>query len=231
MFSAAGGGGGPASQTFVSATLGNDSNPCTRVSPCLTFAAALAQTTAGGEIDCPRSGRFRPGDHHQGGQHLRRRNERRRHDARPRRQRHRHQRRGQRHDLSARPDLRRRQCVRHLRHRVLERRAAANRKLPGPGLHHVRHHVVSRCRQRHDAIPGRSQHDDPQQRDRHLGPADRRHRGEGLCCDGFTSTTIPATDCGSTAPEAPARSMPPSPTARRTSMPATASTRSAARAT
>jgi hypothetical protein len=31
--------------------LGSDSNPCTRISPCLTFAAALAQTGAGGEID------------------------------------------------------------------------------------------------------------------------------------------------------------------------------------
>jgi hypothetical protein len=49
MFSSSGG-GGPSSQTFVSATLGSDSNPCTRISPCLTFAAALAQTTAGGEI-------------------------------------------------------------------------------------------------------------------------------------------------------------------------------------
>jgi hypothetical protein len=51
MFSSSGG-GGSSSQTFVSATLGSDSNPCTRTSPCLTFAAALAQTTAGGEIDC-----------------------------------------------------------------------------------------------------------------------------------------------------------------------------------
>jgi hypothetical protein len=57
MFSAAAG-GGPSSQTFVSASLGNDSNPCTRSSPCLTFAAALAQTTAGGEIDCLDPGGF-----------------------------------------------------------------------------------------------------------------------------------------------------------------------------
>jgi hypothetical protein len=60
MFSAAGGGGGPGSQTFVSATLGNDTNPCTRVSPCLTFAAALAQTTAGGEIAVLDPGDFGP---------------------------------------------------------------------------------------------------------------------------------------------------------------------------
>jgi Divergent InlB B-repeat domain len=59
MFSASGG-GGPSSQTFVSATLGNDSNPCTRISPCLTFAAALAQTTAGGEIDVIDPGDFGP---------------------------------------------------------------------------------------------------------------------------------------------------------------------------
>jgi hypothetical protein len=59
MFSASGG-GGPSSQTFVSGTLGNDSNPCTRISPCLTFAAALAQTTAGGEIDVLDPGDFGP---------------------------------------------------------------------------------------------------------------------------------------------------------------------------
>jgi hypothetical protein len=60
MFSASGGGGGPASQTFVSATLGNDANPCTRMSPCLTFAAALAQTTASGEIVVIDPGDFGP---------------------------------------------------------------------------------------------------------------------------------------------------------------------------
>ena len=59
MFSASGG-GGPSTQTFVSAALGNDSNPCTRVSPCLTFAAALAQTSAGGEIDVIDPGDFGP---------------------------------------------------------------------------------------------------------------------------------------------------------------------------
>jgi hypothetical protein len=60
MFSSSGGGGGPSSQTFVSATLGSDSNPCTRMSPCLTFAAALAQTNAGGEIDVLDPGDFGP---------------------------------------------------------------------------------------------------------------------------------------------------------------------------
>jgi hypothetical protein len=59
MFSSSGG-GGPSSQTFVSATLGNDSNPCTRMSPCATFAAALAQTTASGEIDVLDPGDFGP---------------------------------------------------------------------------------------------------------------------------------------------------------------------------
>ena len=59
MFSSSGG-GGPAAQTFVSATLGSDSNPCTRISPCLTFAGALAQTTAGGEIDVLDPGDFGP---------------------------------------------------------------------------------------------------------------------------------------------------------------------------
>ena len=59
MFSASGG-GGPSTQTFVSATLGSDSNPCTRISPCLTFAAALAQTSAGGEIDALDPGDFGP---------------------------------------------------------------------------------------------------------------------------------------------------------------------------
>jgi hypothetical protein len=50
----------PSARTWVSATLGSDSNPCTRVSPCLTFAAALVQTTAGGEIDVLDPGDFGP---------------------------------------------------------------------------------------------------------------------------------------------------------------------------
>jgi subtilase family serine protease len=58
MFSSSG--GGPSSQTFVSASLGSDANSCTRQSPCLTFAAALAQTNAGGEIDALDPGDFGP---------------------------------------------------------------------------------------------------------------------------------------------------------------------------
>ena len=50
----------PSARTWVSATLGSDANPCTRMSPCLTFAAALAQTTAGGEIDVLDPGDFGP---------------------------------------------------------------------------------------------------------------------------------------------------------------------------
>jgi hypothetical protein len=50
----------PSARTWVSAALGNDANPCTRMSPCLTFAAALAQTTAGGEIDVLDPGDFGP---------------------------------------------------------------------------------------------------------------------------------------------------------------------------
>jgi hypothetical protein len=50
----------PSARTWVSAALGNDANPCTRNAPCLTFAAALAQTTAGGEIDVLDPGDFGP---------------------------------------------------------------------------------------------------------------------------------------------------------------------------
>jgi hypothetical protein len=42
-------GGTPLMRTYVSG-LGSDSNPCTAVSPCATFQAALAMTLAGGEI-------------------------------------------------------------------------------------------------------------------------------------------------------------------------------------
>jgi hypothetical protein len=45
--------------TWVSGT-GNDSNPCTRVQPCLTFAGALAKTLPGGEIDALDPGDFGP---------------------------------------------------------------------------------------------------------------------------------------------------------------------------
>jgi hypothetical protein len=50
----------PASRTFVSASTGSDSNTCTRVAPCLTFAAALENTSAGGEIDVLDPGDFGP---------------------------------------------------------------------------------------------------------------------------------------------------------------------------
>jgi hypothetical protein len=39
------------SQSWVSG-LGSDTNPCTRMAPCMTFAGAISKTTAGGEIDC-----------------------------------------------------------------------------------------------------------------------------------------------------------------------------------
>jgi hypothetical protein len=45
-------------QTWVSAASGSDANPCTRMAPCLTFAAALARTAAGGEIDVLDPGDF-----------------------------------------------------------------------------------------------------------------------------------------------------------------------------
>jgi hypothetical protein len=54
-------GGDPSnSRTWVSAASGSNSNPCTRSLPCLTFAAALAQTSAGGEIDVLDPGDFGP---------------------------------------------------------------------------------------------------------------------------------------------------------------------------
>jgi hypothetical protein len=46
-----------ATRTWVSG-IGNDGNSCTRTSPCLTFARALTQTAASGEIDCLDSGGF-----------------------------------------------------------------------------------------------------------------------------------------------------------------------------
>jgi Right handed beta helix region len=44
-------------RTFVSRA-GNDSNPCSESSPCLTFGGALAQTSDGGEIDCLDAGDY-----------------------------------------------------------------------------------------------------------------------------------------------------------------------------
>jgi hypothetical protein len=50
----------PTSRTFVSASTGSDSDSCTRTAPCLTFAAALMNTTTGGEIDVLDPGDFGP---------------------------------------------------------------------------------------------------------------------------------------------------------------------------
>jgi hypothetical protein len=46
-----------ATRTWVSGT-GNDANPCSRTSPCETFAGAIAKTVAGGEIDALDPGGF-----------------------------------------------------------------------------------------------------------------------------------------------------------------------------
>src|SRR5215467_13674965 len=56
-----GGGGTPTPQarTYVSG-VGSDSNPCTASSPCKTFQAALALTTAGGEIYVLNSANYGP---------------------------------------------------------------------------------------------------------------------------------------------------------------------------
>jgi hypothetical protein len=53
-------GGTQAFRTWVSALTGSDSNPCSRAAPCLTFAAALANTAAGGEIDALDYGDYGP---------------------------------------------------------------------------------------------------------------------------------------------------------------------------
>jgi hypothetical protein len=47
-------------RTWVSAISGDDSNPCSVTQPCLTFARALAATSAGGEIDVLTPGDFGP---------------------------------------------------------------------------------------------------------------------------------------------------------------------------
>jgi hypothetical protein len=47
-----------ATRTFVSALTGNDANGCTVMSPCRTFANALTQTSAGGEIVALDSGGY-----------------------------------------------------------------------------------------------------------------------------------------------------------------------------
>jgi hypothetical protein len=47
-------------RTWVSADTGADSNPCSRDAPCLTFAAALSETLAGGEVDVLTPGDYGP---------------------------------------------------------------------------------------------------------------------------------------------------------------------------
>src|SRR5215207_6122369 len=44
-------------RTWVSST-GSDANPCTRASPCQTFAGALSNTTINGQINCVDAGFF-----------------------------------------------------------------------------------------------------------------------------------------------------------------------------
>ena len=46
-----------ATRTLVSG-VGNDANPCSRTSPCKTFAGAISKTAAGGEINCLDPGGF-----------------------------------------------------------------------------------------------------------------------------------------------------------------------------
>src|ERR1700733_4205111 len=48
-----------ATRTWVSG-VGDDANPCSRTAPCQTFAGAITQTAAGGEIDCLDPGGFGP---------------------------------------------------------------------------------------------------------------------------------------------------------------------------
>ena len=47
-------------RSFVSAQSGSDSNTCTRLSPCRTFAYAITQTSAGGEINTLDPGGYGP---------------------------------------------------------------------------------------------------------------------------------------------------------------------------
>src|ERR1700735_5634006 len=46
-----------ATRTWVSG-VGDDANPCSRTAPCKTFAGAIGQTAAGGEIDALDPGGF-----------------------------------------------------------------------------------------------------------------------------------------------------------------------------
>ena len=47
-------------RSFVSAQSGSDSNNCTRLSPCRTFAVAFTNTVAGGEINTLDPGGYDP---------------------------------------------------------------------------------------------------------------------------------------------------------------------------
>ena len=47
-------------RTFVSGSIGDDTTQCSRTAPCATFAAAIAKTAAGGEIDVLDPGVFAP---------------------------------------------------------------------------------------------------------------------------------------------------------------------------
>jgi hypothetical protein len=47
-------------RTYVSTQSGNDSNPCTSTAPCRTFARAIKETAADGEIDALDSGGYGP---------------------------------------------------------------------------------------------------------------------------------------------------------------------------
>ncbi len=51
---------GQAARTFVSGINADDSNPCTNIAPCRTFAGAIAKTSAGGEIDALDTAEYGP---------------------------------------------------------------------------------------------------------------------------------------------------------------------------
>lgn len=51
LFLSAGAANAQATRTWVSG-VGSDANPCSRTAPCKTFAGAISQTLAGGEINC-----------------------------------------------------------------------------------------------------------------------------------------------------------------------------------
>ncbi len=51
---------GQVARTFVSGINADDSNPCTNIAPCRTFAGAIAKTSAGGEIDALDTAEYGP---------------------------------------------------------------------------------------------------------------------------------------------------------------------------